>query len=147
MVKTIIFKLVFYLWTAIVVIFGLPFLCFSKNYGFKVARIWGKGTLFWIKLICGVTYKVNYLKELPKGSFIIASRHQSAWEIMAFFVIFERPAFVLKRQLMQIPLFNIYLKKLLSIAVNRDGSIKDLKNLSKGAEIIKKNNCQLVIFS
>jgi 1-acyl-sn-glycerol-3-phosphate acyltransferase len=72
------------------------------------------------KWICGINYEVHGAENLPAHPFIIVSNHQSTWETFAFFKIFSNVCFVLKKELLTIPLFGWALRLLEPIAIDRE---------------------------
>jgi len=53
-----------------------------------VARWWGRVVLFLLRILCGIRYRVEGRENLPEGPAVILSKHQSAWETMAFRALF-----------------------------------------------------------
>jgi 1-acyl-sn-glycerol-3-phosphate acyltransferase len=146
-VGSYLFFIFFYLWTAFTTIPFLPLVLLFPKLAIYNARSWSYGLLTAINLLCGVRYRVIGKELISDSSFIVASKHQSAWETFAFFSIFQHPSFVLKEELMKIPVFGTYLKVLNCISVKRDGSLKDLKTLlTKSNSLLKESSKQLIIF-
>jgi 1-acyl-sn-glycerol-3-phosphate acyltransferase len=85
------------------------------------ARIWGHGVQFLIKYIVGLSYEIQDSHHIPKsGSYILACKHQSAWETSMTQILSFDSAIILKRELMLIPLFGQVLVIAGAIAVNRN---------------------------
>ena len=113
---------------------------------YKLISIWAKTILFWLKISCNINYKVNGLENIPKKPFMILSKHQSAWETLAFQKIFPPQVWVLKRELLWIPFFGWGLAMTSPIAINRKAGKKALEQmLRQGIDRIKKGFC-IVIF-
>lgn len=127
MIGGIFYSIFFPIWTLFICTIGLP-LAFAtrflkKDFSFY-GRFWAKTCLFWLKAFTGI--KVVYLGKIPKeGGKIVASQHQSVLEIIALMAVLEKPIFILKQSLAYLPIFNVYIKTLGMIAVNR-------KKLNKG---------------
>lgn len=146
-ITSFIFFLFFYAWTALVTIPLLPVIYLLPSITIYIARIWAFGLWLFFLLLCANKYKLTGRENISENTCIIASKHQAAWETFIFFLIFKHPVFILKKQLMNIPVFGSYLKKLNAIAVNRDGSLKDLKNvLEQSKKLYEKQKYQLIIF-
>ncbi len=80
-----------------------------------------------LRWICGVRYRVEYAEgRLPKGPAIVLSKHQSAWETMAFQFLFPPQVWVLKKSLLNIPLVGWGIAMLKPIAIDRAGGKKAL---------------------
>jgi len=86
--------------------------------------------------------------NIPKTKkYFVASAHQSMFETFALQSILDYPVFILKKELLKIPLFGLYLKKIKSIEIIRDKTTKDnLSFFNKIANIIKNENRPLLIF-
>jgi 1-acyl-sn-glycerol-3-phosphate acyltransferase len=113
---------------------------------YKFISLWAKTILFWLKISCNITFKVNGLENIPKKPFMILSKHQSAWETLAFQKIFPPQVWVLKRELLWIPFFGWGLAMTSPIAINRKAGKKALEQmLWQGIDRIKKGFC-IVIF-
>ena len=79
--------------------------------------------------------------------FFIASSHQSMFETFYLQTIFNSPVFILKTELLQIPVFGWYLRKIGSISINRDKITKDNLNFfEKITKIIDSSKRPLIIF-
>ena len=113
---------------------------------YKIISLWAKTILFWLKISCNIRFKVNGLENIPKKPFMILSKHQSAWETLAFQKIFPPQVWVLKRELLWIPFFGWGLSMTSPIAINRKAGKRALEQmLSQGIDRINKGFC-IVIF-
>ena len=90
---------------------------FPLRYGL-ISR-WARWQMFMLKHICRLDYRVDGIERLPAGAAVILAKHQSAWETIAFQQIFPPQTWVLKRELMWIPLFGWALALLRPIAIDR----------------------------
>ena len=90
---------------------------FPRRY--RLISRWARWQMFLLKHICGLDYRVDGLEHLPAGAAVILAKHQSAWETIAFQQIFPPQTWVLKRELMWIPLFGWALALLRPIAIDR----------------------------
>jgi 1-acyl-sn-glycerol-3-phosphate acyltransferase len=80
---------------------------------------WSRFHIWLVQHLCGVRYRVDGKEHLPPGPAIILSKHQSAWETLAFQVIFPPHTWVLKRELIWVPFFGWALSVLRPIAIER----------------------------
>tara|TARA_Y100001970_G_scaffold285210_1_gene404304 strand:- start:5134 stop:5682 length:549 start_codon:yes stop_codon:yes gene_type:complete len=79
--------------------------------------------------------------------YFVASSHQSIFETFFLQIIFENPVFILKKELIKIPLFGWYLKKMGCISIDRNKISKDNLNFSDDvSRVIKNTNKTLIIF-
>ncbi len=75
--------------------------------------------LFLLRIICGIRYRVVGAENIPKTPSIVLSKHQSAWETLAFQKIFPPQVWVLKKELLRIPFFGWGLAMTSPIAIDR----------------------------
>jgi 1-acyl-sn-glycerol-3-phosphate acyltransferase len=86
---------------------------------FAIARAWAR-ILFWLlDKVCGLKFTVEGRERIPAGNHIVMCNHTSAWETIAQFLIFPPQVWVLKRELLWIPLIGWGLKLLRPISINR----------------------------
>jgi 1-acyl-sn-glycerol-3-phosphate acyltransferase len=86
----------------------------------RLARNWARFNLTALRWICGLSYRVSGLETLPTETTIVLSKHQSAWDIIALRALLPmRQSWVLKQELMRIPVFGSGLKRLLCIPIDR----------------------------
>ena len=129
MIRSVIFKFSFYLGLTIICLVFLPSLILPR----KVTSYGGKLTGYWaficLKLIMSVNINIEGKENLNiDKKFFIACTHQSAFETFYLQTIFDSPFFILKKELMLIPIFGWYLKKIGCVSINRNITTKD--NLS-----------------
>ncbi len=118
-------------WTLLIAFqFALPLLpLLSLRQRYAILTRWAHLTLGWLRLTCGLRFAVHGLEHLPRGPCVVLSNHQSAWETLAFQLIFPPQVWVLKRSLLQIPLFGWCLAMLRPIAIDRGGHSKALRQV------------------
>ena len=92
------------------------FLPFPRR--FALARAYAASVLWVLKWSCGLTYRVEGA-PLPPGCHVALWKHSSSWETMSMMVIFPRQVWVLKRELLWIPVVGLALRQLHSIAIDR----------------------------
>ncbi|MFN3700433.1 MAG: 1-acyl-sn-glycerol-3-phosphate acyltransferase [Alphaproteobacteria bacterium] len=146
--RSSLFNLAFYGVTAIACIACLPTLAFPRQALLKIVRIW-VGTVFVLeKYILGLRFEIRGLEHLPKDgkSYIIAAKHQSAYETMKLHTLFGDPAIILKQELLKIPLWGAYLKKSDVIAIDRSTPDAAIASIQDGAKRMMSQNRPIVIF-
>ncbi|MGH8619215.1 MAG: lysophospholipid acyltransferase family protein [Burkholderiales bacterium] len=79
--------------------------------------------------LCGIRYRVLGREHLPERPAVILSKHQSAWETLAYQVIFPPQVWVMKRELLWIPFFGWGLAMLAPIAINRGSALRAMRKL------------------
>lgn len=129
------FNLAFYAWTVPLAVLGAPALPFLREEQVRAyARFWERGIHLLLRTIVGLDYEVRGRERLPATPCIIASKHQSAWETLAFHVIVPKVVVGLKRELTLIPLFGQYLLKAGNIPIDRESPQRAIRSLVEGAK-------------
>ena len=94
---------------------------------------WARSMIWWLRVTCNVRHEISGMENLPDKPCIILAKHQSTWETFAFQAIFPTQVYVLKRELLWIPIFGWGLAMTSPIAINRTSGREALKQLvSKG---------------
>ena len=121
-------------------IFPMPLKIKYSVYGIKVI-------LFMCKIIDKIDYEVQGYENLPDDSpYIIASEHQSPLETLILFITFKNPTYILKRELMYLPIFGIYLMLLKMIFINRKHKIQAIKHILNETKLHVKEERTVIIF-
>ena len=148
MIKRTLFIFFFYFGVIFVCIFFLPALILPQ----KITLYGGKILGFWSKFCLEVFLSTKVIvkgkeKILNNENFFIACAHQSQFETFFLQWLFNSPVFILKKELLRIPIFGWYLKKIGSISIDRNKITKD--NLGFSDQIKKhtsNSNCPIIIF-
>lgn len=146
LLRALLFQLFSNLWSWSLMLLCLPVLLMPRRRVVQAGRIWVGGLHWLLRRICGLDFEVTGREHLPDGPCIVASKHQSAWDTIAMPVIFPDPAFVLKRELLRIPLFGLYLSKAGNLAVDRSGGAKALRRMIAAARPIVAEGRKIVIY-
>jgi 1-acyl-sn-glycerol-3-phosphate acyltransferase len=102
---------------------------------YRFIRIWSVIMLWLLRRLCGVSWTVEGRRHLPQRPAVILSKHQSAWETLAFQSIFPQQVHVLKRELLWIPFFGWGLALMSPIAIDRARGLAALRQIArKGKE-------------
>jgi 1-acyl-sn-glycerol-3-phosphate acyltransferase len=101
-----------------------------------------------VRIFLNTKVEIKGINNIPnKEKYFIASAHQSMFETFALQAVLDYPVFILKNELLKIPLFGLYLKKIKSIAIVRDKTTKDNLNFfDKVAVIVEGESRPLLIF-
>lgn len=129
--RSLLFLSVFYL---AIIGYALVVLLFNRRIhrsgALAVVRSWSLFSLHALKLCCGLDYRVSGLENLPERPCVLMCKHQSTWETVALPGIIPRPqAWVLKQELLQIPLFGWALRAFQPIAIDRNAGRQALHRL------------------
>lgn len=113
---------------------------------YRIISIWTRWVMWAARVICGIRYRVIGAEHIPKKPCIILSKHQSAWETLAFQLIFPPQVWVLKRELLRVPFFGWGLAMLSPIAIDRSSRREALQQLTEqGRQRLDAGFC-IVIF-
>lgn len=113
---------------------------------YRIITLWSRLVIRCAQRVCGIRYRVLGEERIPRAPFIILSKHQSAWETLAFQVIFPPQVWVLKRELLWLPLFGWGLAMLSPIAIDRGSGPRALRQmLEQGRDRLARGFC-IVIF-
>jgi 1-acyl-sn-glycerol-3-phosphate acyltransferase len=145
--RSILFQIAFYVIMAAIILVTLPFYFFLPHRAaIAVVKFWTASTMWALGVFAGTHIEVRGLDKLPKGGALLAPKHQSAFETMALFPMLNDPTFVMKRQLMLIPLFGWYTWKAGMIAVDRAGGSKALRKLAADSKVAVAEGKQIILF-
>ncbi len=140
----------FFLYTGIIIVFliALPALLLPTKFTLLFGKFLGHYVIFIVRFFLNTEVKIKGIHNIPKEEkYFVASAHQSMFETFALQAVLDYPVFILKKELLKIPLFGLYLKKIKSIEIVRDTTTKDnLSFFDKVAATIKNNNRPLLIF-
>ena len=125
---------------------GAPYVLLSKTGGSAVMEIWARVAAFGARWICGIKTEVRGLENLPDGPIMIASKHQSAFDTVAPILFTKRPVYVLKQELLEMPIFGWYCQRAGLIAIDRDGQMSALRKLIAQAKERFADGRPLIIF-
>ena len=148
MIRNIIFFLFFYLGIISISILFIPTLLLPKegvHFGGRLMGIW---TGICLKLFLNVNITVKGLENIPndKKYFVVCS-HQSMFETFYLQTIFKSSVFILKKELMKIPLFGFYLKKMGCVSIDRDKISKENLSFTGLVEkVLEDKRNTLIIF-
>ncbi len=148
MIRKFLFLFFFFLGIISISILFLPSLIMPS----KIVLIGGKLMGYWsgicVKIFLSTKIIIKGKENIIKNEkFFIASSHQSMFETFYLQTIFNSPIFILKNELLKIPIFGWYLKKIGSISVNRNKTTKDnLGFIEKIKKLIQSSNRPILIF-
>ena len=148
LLRSLLFNFFLYLGIVIVFLIALPTLFLPAKFTLLFGKCLGHYVIIIVRIILNTKVEIRGLSNIPKNEkFFVASAHQSMFETFALQAVLDYPVFILKKELLKIPLFGLYLKKIKSIAIVRDTTTKDNLNFfDKVANIIKNEKRPLLIF-
>ena len=146
--RSLLFNLLLYTGIVVVFIIAIPALFLPTKITLLFGKFLGHYVVFLVKIFLNTKVIFKGLENIPKNEkYFVASAHQSMFETFALQSVLDYPVFILKKELLKIPLFGLYLKKIDSIEITRDTTTKEnLGFFDKVASIIKNKKRPLLIF-
>ena len=139
-IRSLLFTILFYLTLILVFIIAIPTLILPSKTTLICGKILAYIIIFLLRFVLGVKVTFSGIENLKKNKiFFVASAHQSLLETFILQAPLQYPIFILKKELLKIPLFGWYLKKIGSIDIVRDTTTKE--NLNFFDKI--KNNVEI----
>jgi len=145
-VGSLLFNIWFFVLTAVLLLVSLPTHLMDRRWACRVGKLWTRGLSWGLATFCGLRYELRGRVELLRQPGLIASKHQSAWDTMIFHTISADPAYVMKKELLSIPLYGWLAKKQGNIPVDRKGGAAALKRMMEHATAALAGGQQVVIF-
>ncbi len=141
-VRSVIFFLSAIVLTIFFGIFTVPLSIIYHDWGYASARYWGVCTLWLAKHVCGIDYTVEGLEHVPKNACVVMAKHQSAWETVAMLVYLPRAVWIIKKELLWLPIIGWVLGGLKSIAIDRkSGHTARDQILEQGRDRLARGYC------
>jgi 1-acyl-sn-glycerol-3-phosphate acyltransferase len=144
--RSLIYNVLFYLVLVVLIIVALPTFLMPRKALLTVAGWWTTTSNFLLRVICNIKVEFRGLEKIPKGPLIVASKHQSMWETFSLLPFFDEPLYILKRELLFIPVFGQFLIKAGMIAVDRSAGGRALRSMARLAGEAVRRGRQLIIF-
>jgi 1-acyl-sn-glycerol-3-phosphate acyltransferase len=146
LIRSLAFNALFYANLGVHMIVALPTFVLPYRVLLVFIRSYAVTSLWLLRVVCGTKVEWRSVENIPAGACIIACKHQSAWETFALYAVLRDPAYILKRELMWIPLFGWYTWKARLIPVNRNAGLAALSRMTARARQELARARQLVIF-
>jgi 1-acyl-sn-glycerol-3-phosphate acyltransferase len=146
LLRSILFNILFYLNIVLYLLIAMPAAAISPQAVIAVAKQWGRVNLWMLRHVCGLSVEWRGLEKIPPGGLIVAAKHQSAWETFALLTILEDPIFVLKTELMWIPVFGWCMRKAGMIPVDRGAGRAALSAMTARVRGALADGRQIIIF-
>lgn len=145
--RQIFFNIAFYGYTVLTCILYTPLLWLPRPYFLKLLQFYFETVHQIEKVVLGLDFVVRGAENIPKeGPFLVGAKHHSAYETMKLHLLFKDPAIIMKKELMQIPLWGWHAQKARMIGIDRSSREVALTSLVDGAKRIQSEGRPLVIF-
>ena len=148
MLRNFIFSLFFFIGIILISILFLPSFFLPKQVVLLGGRLMGHWTGFCLKVFLSTKIIIKGSENIIKDEkFFIAASHQSMFETFFLQTLFNSPVFILKKELLLIPIFGWYLKKIGSIPIKRGQITKDNLNFyDEISSVVRSSERPLIIF-
>lgn len=146
MLRSLIFVAVFYINTAVFLVFGSWLLLGPRSWAMAGLKAHALASIWWMRLIVGTKLEVRGRENLPQGPALVAAKHQSAWDTFGIVPLTRDPAIVMKEELFAIPLYGWFSRKFEMIGVRRERASAALKHMAADAKDRAAQGRDIVIF-
>lgn len=145
--RSLLFNLAFWLLTFVLGLISLPLLLGPRQMLMPLMRFYATMNIGLLRLICGIRVQVEGREHLPRGgAALIASKHQSAFDTFIWFGLLPDVAYVLKKELLWLPVWGWFARKTRQIAVDRSAGASAVRHLAKAGKQAAADGRQIVIF-
>lgn len=144
--RSSLFQILFYVVTFVMMIAASPVFLLPRRWGWWIVPFWSNTCLFLLRWVVGLKVEVRGRENIPAGGYIIASKHQSAWETFSLIPYFPDPTYILKRELRWIPIFGWYTAKFRQIPINRGKRSAALAAMVQSSKEAIADERQILIF-
>jgi 1-acyl-sn-glycerol-3-phosphate acyltransferase len=144
--RSLLFQILFFTALAVLSLVSLPLTYLPKPYRYWTPRAFAHVMIFLQRFVAGMGVHIRGQENMIRGPAIVAAKHQSAWETFALWLIVPDPVFVLKAELLAVPVFGQCLKRLGMIAIEREQGAEAADKLVRDAQRALSEGRQIVIF-
>lgn len=143
-------SILFTLWTwglgLVMGIACLPLLLGPRKAALAAVRTWARLVLWALERLVGCAVEIRGLERLPEGGVLIAAKHQGMLDIIPPLKFLGDPSLVMKKELLRVPIFGWFSRKIGMIVVDREAAAKALRAMVEDAEAALSNRRQILIF-
>jgi 1-acyl-sn-glycerol-3-phosphate acyltransferase len=145
-IRSVVFNVLFYLVLVPYLMVAMPTLLLPRWGIIRLAQHWGRVNLHLLRIVCGITVEWRGLEKIPAGACLVAAKHQSVWETFALLTLFRDPTYILKRELLWLPLFGWAAWRARMIPVDRGGGKPALAAMAAHVRDALAAGKQIIIF-
>jgi len=142
--RSLVFIFQMYLMMLVLAIFFTPLAIIDRKWALYVMHLYARWVRFSARWLIGLKSEVR--GEIPTGGVLIASKHQSFFDILIIFSVLPRPRFIMKSQLKWAPIFGYYALRIGCILVDRGKRGQAIKKMVEDVKSGKQEAGQLIIF-
>jgi 1-acyl-sn-glycerol-3-phosphate acyltransferase len=144
--RSIIFYCLLAIITVLFTLLGIVILPLNFKLRFKIMSKWAVFNLWTLKILCGLNHEVKGMENIPDTPAIIMCKHQSAWETLVLQLIFPAQVWIIKRELLWIPIYGWALATLQPIAIDRAAGMRSIKQIVREGQKRLQAGLWVVIF-
>lgn len=144
-VRSWIYFFAFLAWTVFSAVVYLPLLITQRT-ALVAVRLWVGGIMVLARLIVGITCRIKGREHLPAGPIIVAAQHQSSFETYRMFTALERPIFILKRELVWIPLIGWYMQRAGFVPIDRGAAAGAMRKMLRETKAALDAGRQVILY-
>ncbi|WP_336055424.1 lysophospholipid acyltransferase family protein [Nitratireductor sp. CH_MIT9313-5] len=145
--RSLAYNIAFYVNLIVLMIIFTPiYFVVPRRMAWFAPKTWARTSMWLHRIIVGTKVDIQGLEHLPEGPCILAPKHQSFWDTFAFLPVIPDALYILKRELMWIPLFGWYVAKMRMIPINRGSRSKALRQAVAKARERMQERRQLIIY-
>ncbi len=145
MLRSWLFTILFVAWSIFASVVQVPCLI-TRRGALGGIRMWARGVLLLARITVGITFRAEGKENIPKGPCIIAAMHQSSFETYKLFLEVDDPVFVLKRELIFIPVIGWYILRAGLVPINRNAGAGAMRRMLRAADAAIARGAQILIF-
>lgn len=144
-IRSLLYAIWFYVTMVVIGLVCMPLSLFSRGAAMSAIRLWSGSQRLGLRILCGIKTEFRGMEHLPKGAGLIAMKHQSTYDTIAPFLFIQNPGYILKKELLKIPVFGIYASRV-GIPIDRAGGTKTMKLMLADAKKGLVAGQQIIIF-
>ncbi len=144
--RSALFNVAFFVISFVLTVAATVLRFLAPRHVFDVAVLWARTLVVSVRIICGIRLDVSGFDHIPPGAVLIASRHQSAFDTFVWLTLLPRCCYVLKDDLLRIPLFGSLITTMGMIPVDRSGGGASIRALLRHGDRAAREKQQIVIF-
>jgi len=144
--RSAVYEIVRFALTVVFAVISLLTFAFEPLTRYRIITTWSRLVIALARFVCGVEYRVIGRENLPAEPSIVLSKHQSAWETLAYQKILPPQVWVLKRELLSVPFFGWGLAMMSPIAIDRGSATRALKQTLEQGKSRLSDGWWIVIF-
>ena len=144
--RSFLFQLYFWIWSVFTAVWMLALLPLPRRFAVAALTFWSKGLFFGLHWLADIRIEVRGRDHLPTGPALVAAKHQSMFDVFSQFGLLPDACFVMKKELLNVPLFGWHGLKAGMVVVDRAGHATALRKLIRDSKERFADNRQLLIF-